>query len=142
MRPVFRSVLALAAVVVPSALAAQKQVVTVPNARPTPILSSGIKVGDLLFMSGQLPDRADTTIQTQTTSALKKMEPILAAAGSSVDKIVKCTVYLIDGKDFQGMNESYRAFFTKEPPARTTVVVAALVSPGAKLEIECVASLK
>jgi 2-iminobutanoate/2-iminopropanoate deaminase len=70
------------------------------------------------------------------------MDPILAAAGTSKEKVVKCTVFLIDVKDFAGMNKAYTEYFGKEPPARSTVVVAALVSPGAKLEVECIASLK
>jgi 2-iminobutanoate/2-iminopropanoate deaminase len=53
---------------------------------------------------------------------------------------VKCTVFLANGADFQGMNQSYREFWPKDPPTRSTVVVAALVSPGAKLEIECLAT--
>ena len=70
------------------------------------------------------------------------MNPILAAAGTTKDNIVKCTVFLIDVKDFAGMNKAYTEFFTKEPPARSTVVVAALVTPGAKLEVECIAAVK
>jgi 2-iminobutanoate/2-iminopropanoate deaminase len=138
-----RSLLAASALVaLPVAAHAQKQVVTVPGAQASPILSAGVKVGDLLYLSGQLPARGDSTIEGQTKSALEKMNPILAAAGTSKEKIVKCTVFLIDVKDFAGMNKSYTEFFGAEPPARTTVVVAALVTPGAKLEVECIASLK
>ena len=128
----------------PAIAAAQKAVVTVPGRNPSATLSPAVKVGaDLVYLSGVLPQRgADSTIQGQTKSALEAMDPVLAAAGTSKDKIVKCTVFLINGADFQGMNQAYTQYFTKEPPARTTVVVAALVSPGAKLEIECIASLK
>lgn len=105
----------------------------------TATLSPGVRVGDLLFLSGQLPGRdADSTIESQTKSALERMNPILVAAGTSKEQIVKCTVFLVDVKDFQGMNRAYAQFFSKEPPARSTVVVAALVSP-AKLEVECIA---
>ena len=69
------------------------------------------------------------------------MNPVLAAAGTSSANIVKCTVFLADIKDFQGMNKAYAEFFPKEPPARSTVVVAALVTPGAKLEVECIAAI-
>lgn len=127
----------------PAIAAAQKTIVTVPGRNPSAMLSPGVKVGDLLYLSGVLPQRgADSTIQGQTKSALEAMDPVLAAAGTSKDNIVKCTVFLINGADFQGMNQAYTQYFTKEPPARTTVVIAALVSPGAKLEIECIASLK
>jgi reactive intermediate/imine deaminase len=138
----FRSLAALALIVAPAVASAQKTIVAVPGANPSAMLSAGVRVGDMLYMSGQLPGRdADSTIESQTKSTLEKMNPILAAAGTSKDNIVKCTVFLIDGKDFGGMNRAYTQFFTKEPPARTTVVVAALVSPGAKLEIECLATI-
>jgi reactive intermediate/imine deaminase len=139
-----RSFIAAAAIVVlPTVAHAQKQVVTVPGGRGSAMLSAGVKIGDLLYLSGQLPARgADSTIEGQTKSALENMNPILAAAGTSKDNIVKCTVFLVDVKDFAGMNRAYTEFFTKEPPARTTVVVAALVTAGAKLEVECIAALK
>jgi reactive intermediate/imine deaminase len=138
----FRSLAALALIVAPAMASAQKTIVAVPGTNPSAMLSAGVRVGDMLYMSGQLPGRdADSTIESQTKSTLERMNPILAAAGTSKDNIVKCTVFLIDGKDFQGMNRAYTQFFTKEPPARTTVVVAALVSPGAKLEIECLATI-
>jgi 2-iminobutanoate/2-iminopropanoate deaminase len=129
-------------VLLPVAAQAQKQVVTVPGGRSSAMLSAGVKIGDLLYLSGQLPARGDSTIEGQTKSALENMNPILAAAGTSKENIVKCTVFLVDVKDFQGMNKAYTEFFTKEPPARSTVVVAALVTAGAKLEVECIAALK
>jgi 2-iminobutanoate/2-iminopropanoate deaminase len=140
----FRTCLAgLVLAALPVVVQAQKQVVTVPGGRGSAILSPGVKIGDLLYLSGQLPARgADSTIEGQTKSALENMNPILAAAGTSKENIVKCTVFLIDVKDFAGMNKSYTEFFPKDPPARTTVVVAALVTAGAKLEVECIAALK
>ena len=133
----FRSILSLALIVLPAVASAQRTVV----GTSTSTLSPGIRVGDLLYMSGQLPGRdADSTIESQTKSALERMNPILAAAGTTKENIVKCTVFLIDVKDFQGMNRAYAQYFTKEPPARSTIVVAALVAPG-KLEIECIAAI-
>ena len=138
-----RFFLALAAIVAASPVTAhaQKQVVAVPGANPSAMLSAGVRVGDLLYLSGQLPARGDSTIEGQTKSALERMNPILAAAGTSSANIVKCTVFLIDVKDFAGMNKAYTEYFTKEPPARSTVVVAALVTAGAKLEVECIAAI-
>jgi 2-iminobutanoate/2-iminopropanoate deaminase len=130
-----------ALVLLPGAAFAQRQVVAPEGTRPSPTLSPAIRVGDLLYLSGQLPNRGDSTIEAQTKSALEKMNPILAAAGTSSANIVKCTVFLVDAKDFGGMNKAYAEYFPKEPPARTTVVVAALVSPGAKLEVECIAAI-
>ena len=106
----------------------------------TATLSPAVRVGDLLFLSGQLGGR-DSTIQGQTTAALSNVKNILDAAGSSMNNVVKCTVFLVDVKDFAGMNQSYSAVFPKDPPARSTVVVAALVTAVAKVEIECIATV-
>ena len=133
------SVAALA--LLPGAAMAQKQVVIPQGQTASATLSPAVRIGDLLYLSGQLPARGDSTIEGQTKSALEKMNPILAAAGTSSANIVKCTVFLVDVKDFAGMNKAYAEFFPKEPPARSTVVVAALVSPGAKLEVECIAAV-
>jgi 2-iminobutanoate/2-iminopropanoate deaminase len=83
----------------------------------------------------------DSSIQGQTKRALANIEKVVEAAGGTMANVVKCTVFLADVKDFQGMNSAYTQVFTKEPPARSTVAVAALVSPGAKVEIECIAVL-
>lgn len=107
-------------------------------------LSPGTKVGNLVFSSGQLGlDRAapDTTVGGQTKVALTGIQKIFEAAGSSMAQALKCTVFLIDVKDFAGMNAAYKEFFPNSPPGRSTVVVAALVAAGAKVEIECVAAI-
>jgi 2-iminobutanoate/2-iminopropanoate deaminase len=106
-------------------------------------LSGAIRVGDMLYISGQLPSLrppADTSIQGQTKSALEKVKAIVDSAGTKMENVVKCTVFLVSQSDFTGMNQAYREFWPKEPPTRSTVVVAALVSAGAKLEIECMAT--
>jgi 2-iminobutanoate/2-iminopropanoate deaminase len=108
----------------------------------SPTLTPGIKVGNLVFASGQLGlrrDAPDTTVQGQTRVALENTKKVFEAAGTTMANAAKCTVFLIDVKDFAGMNQAYREFFPDSPPARSTVVVAALVSAGAKVEIECVA---
>jgi enamine deaminase RidA (YjgF/YER057c/UK114 family) len=107
---------------------------------PSPTLSPAIRVGNMVFASGQLPSRganADTTIQGQTRSTLENVKKVFEMAGTTMAHATKCTVFLIDGADFQGMNEAYRTFWPSAPPARTTVIVKGLVVPGAKLEIEC-----
>jgi 2-iminobutanoate/2-iminopropanoate deaminase len=73
--------------------------------------------------------------------ALESTKKVFEAAGTTMANAVKCTVFLIDVKDFAGMNSVYREFFPVAPPARSTVVVAALVSQGAKVEIECFAAI-
>ena len=142
MRNVF--LFAAVALLIPAAATAQGRQVIVPQGgRGSATLSPAVRVGDLVFASGQLPARGDSTIETQTTSALNNVKNVFEAAGTSMNNAVKCTVFLIDLKDFQGMNASYQKFWSAEnpPPARSTVVVAALVSPGAKLEIECIAAM-
>jgi 2-iminobutanoate/2-iminopropanoate deaminase len=106
----------------------------------SPTLTPGIRVGNMLFASGQLGmsrTAPDTTIQGQTRVALESTKKVFEAAGTTLANATKCTVFLTDVKDFAGMNAVYREFFPSAPPARSTVVVAALVSPGAKVEIEC-----
>ena len=124
-------------------LSAQRTAVVPPGTSASPTLTPGIKLGNLIFASGQLgvsrEAGADSSIQAQTKRALEGAKKVFEAAGTTMGHVGKCTVYLTDLKDFQGMNQAYREFFPDSPPARTTVVVAALVSPGAKVEIECVA---
>jgi 2-iminobutanoate/2-iminopropanoate deaminase len=124
--------------------AAAKQVVTRPGANPSANLSDGIRVGDMLYASGQLGmrrDAPDSTIEGQTRQALENTKVILEAGGTSMANVVRCTVFLVNAADFQPMNRVYREFFPKDPPARSTVVVAALVVPAAKVEIECMAAM-
>ena len=122
---------------------AQSRIIT---GRGSATLSNAVRVGDLVFASGALPSggaNADTTIEGQTTSTLENIKRTLETAGTSINHAVKCTVYLIEGADFRGMNTAYTKFWSAEnpPPARTTVVVKALVVPSAKLEIECIAAM-
>lgn len=106
----------------------------------SPTLTPGIRVGNMIYASGQLGmsrTAPDTTIQGQTRVALESTKKVFEAAGTTLANAVKCTVFLTDVKDFAGMNSVYREFFPVAPPARSTVVVAALVSTGAKVEVEC-----
>lgn len=105
-------------------------------------LTPGIRVGDIVYASGQLgTDRANpnATVQEQTKRALENTKRVFEAAGTTMAHAVKCTVFLIEVADFQGMNQAYREFFPDSPPARSTVVVKALVVPNANVEIECMA---
>ena len=132
------------AALVPSVAMAQRTQIVPAGQRASATLSPGIKYGDLIFASGQLGmarDNPDSTIQTQTKKSLENVKAVVEAGGSNMEHVLKCTVFLVDLKDFAGMNTAYSAAFPKEPPARSTVVVAALVSPGAKVEIECIAAV-
>jgi 2-iminobutanoate/2-iminopropanoate deaminase len=108
--------------------------------------SQAIRSGDLVFVSGQLALRpghtefAGETIQEQTEQIFANLRAILEAAGSSLDRLVKTTVFLIDLGDFPGMNEVYARHVGDSPPARSTVEISALPS-GALVEIEAIAHL-
>ena len=124
------------------AQASSRKAIVPEGQSASPTLTPGVRVGDLVFSSGQLGmrrDAPDTTIQGQTRIALDNIKKVFEAAGTTMAQAAKCTVFLVDVKDFGGMNQAYREAFPDSPPARSTVVVAALVSTGAKVEIECMA---
>jgi reactive intermediate/imine deaminase len=131
----------------PAGGATGKQVINPPNARPG-VLSTAVRIGDLIYLSGTLGTKpgggglAEGGIQGQTRQALENIKASIALAGGTMDDMVKCTVFLTDVKDFRAMNEVYREFFPSAPPARSTVAVAGLVVPGALIEIECIAAAR
>ena len=106
--------------------------------------SQAIKAGGFVFVSGQIPIDPQTGqfvaggIAEQTERVLKNLSAVLEAAGSSLDLVVKTTVFLADMKEFSGMNEVYATFFSSPPPARATVAAAGLPR-DARVEIEAVA---
>lgn len=107
--------------------------------------NQAIVTGELVFVAGQLGLKpGDTTIEgdvaMQTAQALTNLAAILEAAGSSMDNLVKTSVFLLDLVDFQAMNEVYAARVGNRPPARSTFQVAGLPS-GARVEIEAIAHL-
>jgi len=137
-------VILVAALIIPSLAAAQRTTVVPQGMNASATLTPGIKVGDIIYTSGQLGmsrDMPDSTIQTQTKKVMENIKAVVEAGGSTMANVLKCTVFLTDVKDFGGMNSVYSTFFPKEPPARSTVVVAALVSAAAKVEIECIAAV-
>ena len=106
--------------------------------------SQAIKAGGLVFVSGQLAltpgahEMVGEGITEQTEQVFANLKAILEAAGSSLDRVVKTTVYLRNLDDFQGMNEVYRRHVGDVPPARATLEVSALPS-GALVEIDAIA---
>ena len=102
------------------------------------------KVGQFLFTSGQIAldakgnDFTHLDVVEQTRLALQNLEQVLIAGGSSRERVIKTTIFLVSMADFHTVNEVYSAFFGKNPPARSTVAVKELPK-GASIEIECVA---
>ena len=101
--------------------------------------------GDLVFTAGQVAltpsgeSLASESIETQTERALRNLEAVLEAAGSSLDNVLKTTVYLADIEDFEAMNEVYDEYFGADPPARSAVQAGGLPL-GMAVEIEAVAT--
>jgi len=123
------------------------QVVQVPSmALPGLPFSPAVRVGNMLYLSGQIGNTpgtrqlADTGIAGQTRQAFENIKTVLQAAGSSLERVVKCTVFLADIKDYAAMNAVYATYFPKDPPARSTVAGSGLAL-GARVEIECLATV-
>lgn len=124
---------------------ATKQVISGPPGPGLPF-SSAIAYGDLVFVSG-LVGRDPVTrqiaagdVRAQTAQALANVQAQLERAGTSLDRVLKATIFLTDMRMFARMNEAYVAFFAAEPPARSCVAVAALPDEQALVEIEVIAA--
>lgn len=106
--------------------------------------NQAIRIGDLVFVAGQLGtvletgELAGASVEEQTEQIMRNMGAILEAAGSSLDRLVKTTVFLLDLGDFGGMNEVYARHVGESPPARSTIGISQLPS-GARVEIEAIA---
>ena len=123
----------------------QKEAVKTDNA-PQAIgpYSQAIKLGDLVFLSGQVHldpatgQLVEGDITTQTQRVMENLQAVLLAAGSSFEKVVKTTIYLADMDDFSKVNEVYGRYFPAPQPARSTVAVARLPR-DARIEIDLIA---
>jgi 2-iminobutanoate/2-iminopropanoate deaminase len=119
-------------------------VVTEKAPRPIGPYSQAVIEGDLIFVAGQGCTNPLTgmlelgDVRSETKRTFENVRAILDAAGSSLDDVVKCNVYLRDINDFAAMNEVYKTFFTAPFPARTTIQAGALPG-GIAVEIECIA---
>ena len=108
--------------------------------------SQAVKTGTLVFVSGQIPlDPAtgaliEGDIAAQTHRVMRNLAAILDAAGTSMDAVVRCTVYLADMNDFAAMNEVYGSYFSQPAPARATIQAVRLPK-DARVEIDVIASL-
>lgn len=122
-----------------------KQIISTNNA-PKAIgpYSQGVRVGNLIFVSGQIPIDPNTGefveggIAEQTERVLLNIKGVLSEVGVGFENVVKTTVFLADMNDFAAMNEVYAKFFSENPPARATVQAARLPRDS-KVEIEVIA---
>jgi 2-iminobutanoate/2-iminopropanoate deaminase len=126
---------------------ADRQAITAPGA-PDAVgpYSHAVRTGDLLFCSGQIPLDPETNelvsgdVGTEAKRCLDNLGAVCEAAGTTLDRAIRCTVYLADMGDFAAVNEVYAEFFSAEPPARVAFGVAALPK-GARVEIDAVVAL-
>ena len=124
-----------------------KEIISTENA-PGAIgpYSQAVKAGNMIFCSGQIPidpetgEFVSTDIAEQTEQVLRNLNAVLEAADSSLNNVVKTTVFLVDMNDFGAMNEVYARFFSENKPARATVQAARLPK-DARVEIDCIAVL-
>jgi reactive intermediate/imine deaminase len=109
--------------------------------------SSAVRVGDTVYVSGQIGHRpgemrvVEGGIAPETRQALENLRAVLEMAGSSLERVVKCTVFLADMADYRTMNEVYAGYFPTDPPARSALAAKGLAL-GARVELECVALVR
>lgn len=127
-----------------SSWAQEKQAIAAPGSLPGLPFSSAVRVGNLLFLSGQIGVKPGTRelvpggIEAETRQTMENIKRVLAYAGSSLDRVVKCTIFLADMADYAAMNAVYATFFPKDPPARSAMGASGLAF-NAAVEIECIA---
>lgn len=113
---------------------------------PSPAFSRAVRCGGVVYVSGVLPQVPGKTelvageFEAQAQQAMENLKAAVEAAGSKMERVVKCGAFLTDAADFPAFNKVYMKYFPTEPPARSTVIVKALVMAGAKIEIDCIAA--
>ena len=108
------------------------------NPSPRAPYSEGVRHGGLLFLAGKLGGGGERGIQPETRIALESIQDALERFGSSMDRVLKCSVFLADMAEWGAMNEVYAEFFPENKPARTAV--GAGLSGTNRVEIECIAA--
>jgi 2-iminobutanoate/2-iminopropanoate deaminase len=136
---------AVTAAAVPATAAAQTEKpakkVHYPNGRKpekTPLFNGIVSYGNLLFIAG-IGHHSEGDIKVHTKSVLDQIQQRLESVGSSMEKVVKCNVYLNDLKDYAGMNEMFQGRFGAEPPVRTTIAAAGGIPGNSLVEIDVIA---
>jgi reactive intermediate/imine deaminase len=143
MRALFLALTGVALAVGPVA-AQEKEVIQLPGAPEGFPFSSAVRVGNMIYLSGQIGIQPGTTtlvsggIAAETRQTIENIKTTLKQIGSSLEHVVKCTVFLVDITEYAAMNEVYGTFFPEDPPARSTVAGSGLAL-NARVEIECIA---
>jgi 2-iminobutanoate/2-iminopropanoate deaminase len=109
---------------------------------PSPVFSPAVRIGNLLFLSGQIGTDASNKLvpgglQAEARQALNNIKRVLEQNGSSLDRVVKCTVFLADMREWQDFNDIYVTYFRVRKPARSAMGATGLAL-GARVEIECI----
>lgn len=104
----------------------------------TPLFNGAVSYGNLLFIAG-IGAHFDGDIKAHTRHVLDQIQQRLESVGSSMDKVLKCNVYLNDLKDYAGMNEVFQGRFGAEPPVRTTIAAAGGIPGNSLVEIDVIA---
>ena len=123
----------------------KRETIRPPGAVSSPNLTPGIKVGDTIYVSGQVALDAEGRIvgegdfAVQAELVFQSLERVLKEAGASLGDVVKVTNFLVDAAHFPSFNAMRRRFFPEDPPASTTVIVKELARPELLIEIEAVA---
>jgi 2-iminobutanoate/2-iminopropanoate deaminase len=142
-----RTIASAAVILFPAILAAQTPQFLTSNAKSIAPFSPAVKVGNMLFLAGQLGTDtnnklAEGGIGPETKQALTNIKNLLEANGSDMEHVVKCTVFLADIKEWPAMNDVYRTMFTAGKfPARSAFGTTGLAN-NARTEIECLAVVK
>ncbi len=115
-----------------------------PSSLPYPF-SAAVRTGNLIFVSGQVgicDGKVGEGIEEQTRWTMENIREVLAQAGASLENVVKMSVFITDMSLWPAMNEVYRTYFPKDPPARSSFGVTALALPELLVEIECIAEVE
>jgi len=140
-RALLTTAVAAAAVAAPAA-AQEKPVKKVhykgQKPKNTPLFNGAVSYGNLLFVAGK-GAHFEGDIKAHTKHVLDEVEKELVNAGSSMEKVLKCNVYLNDLKDYAAMNETFRGRFGGEPPVRTTIAAAGGIPGNSLVEIDVIA---